>query len=144
MNSSTSKAAALLLALGLTSQADAWCLLGWGCPEETTAPTLNPTTNTPNSLSPTTSIPTFASTTESLTPTTTPIFKPTTGITIEAKRYSNMQGAHTKNTIDEGSGKNVSSIDIDDWMSYPEVMIPSTGWYTVEYRFASKSRGGSF
>jgi hypothetical protein len=55
-----------------------------------------------------------------------------------------MQGVHTKNTTDEGSGEYVSSIDIDDWMSYPEVMIPSTGWYTVEYRVASESRGGSF
>ena len=45
---------------------------------------------------------------------------------------------------DEGNGEYVGSIEKDDWMSYPEVMIPSPGVYTVEYQVASESLGGSF
>lgn len=41
-------------------------------------------------------------------------------------------------------GEYVGSIEKDDWMSYPEVMIPSPGVYTVEFRVASESLGGSF
>ena len=54
-----------------------------------------------------------------------------------------MQGVQTEDTSDVGVGKNVGYIDTFDWMSYPEVTIPSTGAYRVEYRVASGSRGGS-
>jgi hypothetical protein len=57
----------------------------------------------------------------------------------ESYSNSNSQGVSV-----EGCGEYVGSINKDDWMSYPEVMIPSTGVYTVEYRVASESRGGSF
>ena len=71
MHSPTSKAAALLLALGLTSRTDAVCIFGIGdCPEETSAPTFNPATNIPTSSSPTTS----------KEETTAPTFYPTTNI----------------------------------------------------------------
>ena len=43
-----------------------------------------------------------------------------------------------------GSGsKNVGYISTGDWMSYQEVMIQTTGVYTVEYWVARLSNGGS-
>ena len=53
-----------------------------------------------------------------------------------------MLGVKTEGTTDEGGGKNVGSIDTGDWMFYPEVNIPSSGTFTVEYRVSSKSGGG--
>ena len=53
-----------------------------------------------------------------------------------------MQGVKIEDTADEGSGKNVGYIDSGDWMSYPEVTIPSTGVYTVEYQVSKNSQGG--
>ena len=53
-----------------------------------------------------------------------------------------MQGVQTEDTSDVGGGKNAGYIDTGDWMSYPEVTIPSTGTYRVEYRVASRSSGG--
>ncbi len=67
-----------------------------------------------------------------------------TAITVEAECFLWMQGVQTEDTSDGGSGgKNVGYIDAGDWMSYPEVTIPSTGAYVVEYRVASGSSGGS-
>ncbi len=63
-------------------------------------------------------------------------------ITIQAESYENMQGVVPEDTVDEGGGMNVGSIDTGDWMSYPEVDIPSAGTYTIEYRVASESGGG--
>ena len=63
-------------------------------------------------------------------------------ITIQAEDYSNMQGIKTEGTTDEGGGMNVGSIETGDWMSYPEVNIPSAGPYMVEYRVSSESGGG--
>ncbi len=54
-----------------------------------------------------------------------------------------MQGVRIEDTSDGGVGKNVAYIDAGDWMTYPEVTIPSTGAYRVEYRVASGSGGGS-
>jgi hypothetical protein len=89
-------------------------------------------------------------------PTNPPVFSPTnppvsspaitittTAITIQAEGYSNMLGVKTEGTTDEGGGMNVGSIDTGDWMSYPEVNIPSAGTYTVEYRVSSESGGGT-
>ena len=67
---------------------------------------------------------------------------PTT-ITVQAESYLWMQGVQTEDTSDVGGGKNVGYIDTGDWMSYPEVTIPSTGAYRVEYRVACGSNGGS-
>ncbi len=65
-------------------------------------------------------------------------------ITVQAEYYSNNHGVNNEGTTDEGGGENVASIDPGDWMSYPEVTIPSAGVYTVEYRVSSESQGGSF
>ncbi len=64
-------------------------------------------------------------------------------ITIQAESYSNMLGVIPEGTTDEGGGMNVGSIDTGDWMSYPEVNIPTAGTYMVEYRVASASDGGT-
>ncbi len=68
-------------------------------------------------------------------PTNPPINPPAsaTTITVQAESYLNMQGVKIEDTTDEGSGKNVGYIDSGDWMSYPEVTIPSIGVYMVEY-----------
>jgi hypothetical protein len=52
-----------------------------------------------------------------------------------------MQGVGTADTSDVGGGRHVNSIDKGDWMIYPEVTIPSTGSYRVEYRVASPFGG---
>ncbi len=81
-------------------------------------------------------------------PTNPPILSPTnppasaTTITVQAESYLNMQSVKIEDTTDEGSSKNVGYIDSGDWMSYPEVTIPSTGAYTVEYQVSSNSQGG--
>jgi endoglucanase len=64
-------------------------------------------------------------------------------ITIQAETYSNMFGVVPENTGDVGGGQNVGNIDKDDWMVYPAVTIPTTGAYTVAYRVASLSGGGT-
>jgi hypothetical protein len=53
-----------------------------------------------------------------------------------------MQGVQIEDTSDGGSGKSVGYIEKGDWMIYPEVTIPSTGSYVVEYRVASPFGGG--
>ncbi len=63
-------------------------------------------------------------------------------ITIQAESYSNMFGVISEGTTDEGGGMNIGSINTSDWMSYPEVNIPTEGTYLVEYRVASESSGG--
>ena len=69
--------------------------------------------------------------------------KPFPEITIEAESYLWMQGVQTQHSSNVGGGMNVAHIDTGDWMSYPEVTIPSTGAYTVEYRISSGSGGGT-
>ena len=64
-------------------------------------------------------------------------------ITIQAENYSNMFGVITETTSDVGGGMNVGDMTTGDWMSYPEVTLPSSGAYKVEYRVASLSSGGS-
>ena len=54
-----------------------------------------------------------------------------------------MFGVMTESTSDVGGGTNVGYIPTGDWMSYPEVVLPSTGAYKVEYRVASLSGSGS-
>jgi subtilisin family serine protease len=68
---------------------------------------------------------------------------PTGTITVQAESYSYMLGVIPEFTSDVGGGQNVGSIETGDWMSYPAVTIPNTGTYTVSYRVASLSGGGS-
>lgn len=62
--------------------------------------------------------------------------------TVQAEAYSNMSGVQTENTSDTGGGQNVGYIDAGDWMTY-NVNVASAGSYTVSYRVASQSGGGS-
>ncbi len=61
---------------------------------------------------------------------------------IQAESYTNMGGVQLENTTDAGRGQNVGWIDAGDWMSYTNLIIPSTGTYKVEYRVASLNGGG--
>lgn len=62
-------------------------------------------------------------------------------IWIEGEDYSNMYAIGTENCQDVGGGRNVSSIDADDWMEY-DVTIPTSGVYDIEYRVAALSKPG--
>jgi chitinase len=62
--------------------------------------------------------------------------------TIQAESYCQMSGIQTETTTDTGGGQNVGYIDAGDYMAY-RVNIPSTGTYTIQYRVASQSGGGS-
>ncbi|ELR73792.1 Endo-1,4-beta-xylanase A precursor [Fulvivirga imtechensis AK7] len=59
----------------------------------------------------------------------------------EAEQYSAMSGVQTESTSDTGGGLNVGWIDTGDWMAYNSINIPSSGYYTVEYRVASINGG---
>lgn len=59
---------------------------------------------------------------------------------IQAEDYFNMSGVQTE-SCSEG-GFNVGWIDQNDWMAW-SVNVPSSGNYTIEYRVASQSGGGS-
>lgn len=63
--------------------------------------------------------------------------------TIEAESYSSMSGIQTEATTDAGGGTNVGWIEAGDWMAYPAITIPAAGTYTIEYRVASQSGGGT-
>lgn len=65
-------------------------------------------------------------------------------ITIEAENYSSMSGVFNEPTTDIGGGQNTGNINTGDWMTYDNVVIPVTGTYTITYRVASLSAGGSF
>ncbi|WP_108869645.1 carbohydrate-binding protein [Aquimarina aquimarini] len=60
---------------------------------------------------------------------------------IEAENYTAMKGVQVENTADHGGGQNVGWIDTDDWMSYHNISIPVSGYYTVQYRVASMYGG---
>jgi hypothetical protein len=64
-------------------------------------------------------------------------------VTVQAESYRSMFGVGTETTSDVGGGQHVAFINTGDWMSYPVVILPSTGQYRVEYRVASLSGGGS-
>lgn len=67
-------------------------------------------------------------------------------LTIEAENFATMSGIQTEATTDTGGGMNVGYIESNDWLAYSttEVVIGTTGTYTVTYRVASESGGGSF
>lgn len=62
--------------------------------------------------------------------------------TIEAEAYCSAAGVQTETTTDVGGGQNVGWLDAGDSMSY-DVNVPSAGNYTVSYRVASKTGGGT-
>lgn len=59
---------------------------------------------------------------------------------IEAEAYNVMSGV--KNELSEEGGENVGFLDAGDWLSYPNVTIPTSGTYTIYYRVASAKSGG--
>lgn len=59
----------------------------------------------------------------------------------EAEQYSSMSGVQTEGTSDAGGGQNVGWIDTGDWMAYNGINVPTSGYYTVEYRVASVNGG---
>ncbi len=62
--------------------------------------------------------------------------------TIQAEAFCSMSGIQTENTTDTGGGQNIGYTDTGDWLGY-RINVPSAGTYTVEYRVASASAGGS-
>ncbi|RZA07734.1 MAG: carbohydrate-binding protein, partial [Moraxellaceae bacterium] len=60
---------------------------------------------------------------------------------VEAESYSVMSGVQLEGTSDAGSGQNVGWIDTGDWMSYPNITIPASGSYKIEYRVTSVGGG---
>jgi len=68
---------------------------------------------------------------------------PATGVTIQGESFDAMYGVQTEATTDAGGGLNVGYLDAGDWLSYPNVDIPTSGAYTVEYRVASLNGGGN-
>jgi len=61
-------------------------------------------------------------------------------ITLEAENYAVMQGM-TAEACTEG-GQNLGYIDANDWVVW-DLNLPASGTYTVQYRVASQSGGGS-
>ncbi|HYG37305.1 MAG TPA: carbohydrate-binding protein [Cytophagales bacterium] len=61
---------------------------------------------------------------------------------IESESYTAMNGVQEESTTDDGAGENVGWIDAGDWMDYV-VNVQTSGSYTVNYRVASESGGGS-
>lgn len=68
---------------------------------------------------------------------------PVQSITLQAEDYSFMSGVQVENTSDNGGGMNVGWLDAGDWLAYHGVNIPTSGQYTITYRVASQSGGGS-
>lgn len=62
---------------------------------------------------------------------------------IEAEDYTGMSGVTTETTSDESGTDNVTSIDVDDYLTY-EVDVPYSGTYSMDYRVASSVDGNSF
>ncbi|MES2675957.1 MAG: carbohydrate-binding protein [Pseudomonadota bacterium] len=56
---------------------------------------------------------------------------------IQAEIYSASNGVQTEDTSDTDGGLNVGWIDVNDWMTYNSITIPTSGTYTIEYRVAS-------
>lgn len=67
---------------------------------------------------------------------------PATGnypVVIEAESYSNMDGVIKSTDVDGESTSIVSSFGAWEWMSYPEIVLPSGGDHLVSYRVKSTS-----
>lgn len=55
---------------------------------------------------------------------------------IEAEQYASASGVELENTTDTGAGKNISYLDVNDWVEY-KVNVANTGNYNFELRVAS-------
>ena len=73
---------------------------------------------------------------------TTPCDPFSVNVQIEAEDYCEMSGVQIETTTDIGGGQNVGWIETGDYMTY-YVSVPSAGTYSVDYRIASQSGGGS-
>lgn len=62
--------------------------------------------------------------------------------TVQAESYIKMSGIQTETTTDTGGGSDVGYIDAGDYIDY-KVNVQTAGSYTVQYRVASQSGGGS-
>lgn len=62
--------------------------------------------------------------------------------TIQAEAFCAASGIQTETTTDAGGGQNVGFIDAGDWMGY-RINVPAAGTYTIQYRVASQSGGGT-
>jgi beta-glucanase (GH16 family) len=62
---------------------------------------------------------------------------------IEAEDYDTMNGIGTETTSDNGGGENVGWIESGDYMTY-ELIVETTGTYTVDFRISSESNGANF
>jgi hypothetical protein len=62
---------------------------------------------------------------------------------IQAESFGAMAGVQTESTTDAGGGLDVGWIDAGDWMAFYNINFPTSGSYTVEYRVASLSGGGT-
>jgi hypothetical protein len=60
-------------------------------------------------------------------------------IVIEAESYSNMDGVIKSTDVDGESTSIVSSFGAWEWMSYPEIVLPSGGDHVISYRVKSTS-----
>lgn len=58
--------------------------------------------------------------------------------TIQAEKYSTQKGTETQSTSDKGGGKNVSSINSGDYMTY-DINVSKAGCYKLTFRVASSS-----
>ena len=62
--------------------------------------------------------------------------------TVQAENYALMSGVGTESTSDAGGGLDVDGMNNGDWTKY-QVTVPAAGWYTVGFRVATASAGGS-
>ncbi len=62
--------------------------------------------------------------------------------TLQAESYVSEDGTAIEPTTDIGGGQNVGWLDTGDWLLY-SINLPSAGTYSVSYRVASQSGGGS-
>lgn len=62
-----------------------------------------------------------------------------TEVKIEAESYTAMKGVETETTQDSGGGSNLGYIDNGDWMTYSNIVLPTSasGQYEISYRVAS-------
>jgi hypothetical protein len=63
--------------------------------------------------------------------------------TVQAENYTATSNTQTETTTDAGGGLNVGYIEAGSWLDY-KVNVQTAGNYTIQYRVASESGGGSF
>jgi chitinase len=60
---------------------------------------------------------------------------------VEGESYCSGSGVSSEATTDTGGGRNLSSIETNDWAAY-KINVPTAGTYNVQYRVASLNGGG--